>query len=143
MSDYQSKYCTKDTKVSGAQYLAELMCEKSARQKGIELSDHFWRSKKWNGVYRRHITQLYRLLATYSIEAVLRAFKDPRTKNYLSFGNKAFLPIIQEHETALRAVDAREPEELNVATKVEPPRQPHGKRSTLSILRELDGQKTD
>ena len=135
---YESKYCSKDTKVTASQYLAELMCERSARQKNIELPDHFWKTKKWNQLFRRHITQCNRLLQQYPIEALVRAFKDTRTQNFLSFGNKRFIPIIRHHAVILQSRDNRELEETVVSYKVEKPRKPLGRKSTFTKLREQE-----
>jgi hypothetical protein len=140
MSGYKSKYCTEDKIVTAPQYLAELMCEKSARQKGVDLPDRFWNNPQWNRVFRRHIAQLHRLLQRFQVEAVVRAFHDQRTSGFLSFGNKRFLPIIAEHAKKLEQVKKRELQTTEVSEGTGPPRKPVGQKSAITRLREIDEQ---
>jgi len=140
---FRSKYCSKDTFITGSQYLAELMCERSARQNGLELKDHFWKTQKWNQIFRRHIVQCNRLLKRFPIEAIIRAFHDPQTANFLSFGNKKYISIIKKHLRDLKKRDSGEITEIRTASKIEKPRQPLGKKSLLTKLKEIDGSEAD
>lgn len=142
--EFRSKYCNEGKVVKTPQYLAELMCEREARQKNVELPDRFWQKDKWNTIFRRHITQCNRLLKMFSEEAVVKAFQDERTQDFTSFGNPRYKTIIREHEKKLEA-QRKQPLETTIIDESEgnEQRKPMGKKSVITILKELDGRQSD
>jgi len=143
---YKSKYCHEGKEVSAAQYLAELMCERVARQKNVELPDRFWQADKWNTIFRRHITQCLRLLKLFSEESVVKAFHDDRTKDFISFGNPLFKSIIRQYEKEREAKLKQPLEKTVIETEGGSiQRKPFGKKSIITTLKEIeiDGKSPD
>jgi hypothetical protein len=70
----KSKYCDKD--ITAAQYIAELVCEKRARQLDVDLCNHFWQLPAWKNFFISQIRLANKLLSSHDTEIVLRAIRE-------------------------------------------------------------------
>jgi hypothetical protein len=143
MTKYQSKYC--DKQVTAAQYLAESMCEREARDKKIILPQKFWEDKKWAKAFRRHITQVNKLLKEFPDQAIISAFHSKKAEDVFSFANKKFFWIVREHAKRMEKWSDK-------VTEVPEQTDKHsrfiGKKTQLETLKEVEqklknGQYTD
>jgi hypothetical protein len=123
--------------ITAAQYLAELMCQRIARQESKELPDRFWNLPKWQAIIRKHYTHLGRLTRRFPVEAIIRAFNDKRSQRMISFGNRGFIPIIIDHMAAIKREEANPPKETEAVDTTLEPRKPAGK-TAISKLKEFE-----
>ncbi len=139
--------------VTAHQWLAEMMCERRARQEKKGLPLQFWRAQPWGGIFRQQAAAAYRLMKRVDPEmtgtgarAVSRFLRSEGGKRIYSLAGAFLVPLIEqqhrlvllEEEQALRGP----PPEAPVEPTVRPPEKPReafvSKESTLSKLRGLD-----
>ncbi len=72
-SAYESKYG--GGFISGAQYLAEQMCERVAQKERTPLYPRFWQAETWKMLYLMQIRAANKLLNVYPVEVVLKALR--------------------------------------------------------------------
>jgi hypothetical protein len=87
--------------VSVAQYLAENMCDRTARKERTALPAKFWQLPAWKQRFLMQVTLANRLLAKYDSTAIIRALKTPRGKTAYSFGAPFMGPIYQSEQEKL------------------------------------------
>lgn len=85
---YQSKYGR--NKVTCAQYITEIICERKAEVDKISLPLFFWRDKKWFGYYIFQLKLCNKLLVKFSEAALVHVVIS--NKNIFSLRN----PTIQD-----------------------------------------------
>jgi hypothetical protein len=73
-SRYESAYGAK-RKLTPAQKLAELACERIADYEGAQLAVRFWVSPPWDKVFMTQFRHANGLLRLYPEEAIFRAFR--------------------------------------------------------------------
>lgn len=126
-SRYQSQYG--GGWITAPQRLGEMACERIAE--GSPLGPNFWRRKQWSGVFRREVTHANKLLASFAIEAIMRAWNSPRGRIIRSLGAPFLRPLIEEEQRKFAAEEKRIdraplPETINTLEKPRPSRR-HGK----------------
>ena len=87
----QSKYT--DKKISPAQYLAEIMCERRAQQLEVDLVDNFWQSENWKKYFQYQVISANKLLKKFPIEIILKALNDKSCKKVSSI-NSPYLETV-------------------------------------------------
>lgn len=103
MKKYPSKY-SNGKHVSAAQYITEIICEKSALLNKKDLHYRFWTNKEWEKFYKDQIASAYKLLKKYSDTAIIRALNNPKASKIYSLRAPFLIPII---ETEQKIVDAQ------------------------------------
>jgi hypothetical protein len=69
-------------KITAAQKLAELVCERIAAFRGVGLAARFWSTEEWKGTFSRQKQRADVLLKLYDAEAIMRAFRaNPRVRS--------------------------------------------------------------
>ena len=91
---YPSRY-SGDKLVTAAQYITELICEKKAKVDGKDLHYRFWLNKEWEKFYKGQIGTAHKLLKKYDAKAIIRALKNPKTRNTYSLRAPYLLPVIK------------------------------------------------
>lgn len=143
--------------VTAAQWLAELMCERRARQEGTGLPLQFWKTKPWDAVFRQQVAAAHRLLAQLDpgktglgAKALSIFLRSEAGKDVYSLSAAWILPHLKKaHVQALRegmaAVSAKANEAPPAGGGDTSPPLPPGpqepcvlKKNLLSRLRELD-----
>ncbi len=100
-ASYPSKYCP-GKNVSIANRLAEIMVERQARSKGIELPTYFWRTlKDWERSYRLQLRHARALLKLYEPKAIGNALRSKEGRKVYSLGAKWLDAIIVEEQRKL------------------------------------------
>lgn len=139
------KYKSKNTgNMCGiAQYMAELMCERMALNKGIgSLPPKFWNLKEWKKPYQLQIMRANALLKVYDEQVILNALNSKKGKSIYSL-HAAWLNDILVEEEILFNRKNKSLEELKVLefreTNDSKPRVPFGNEGKASKLRRLDG----
>jgi hypothetical protein len=124
--------------ITAAQYIAELMCEKQAQKKKIELPQRFWNLAHWKKPYKIQILAAQGLLKIYDVKAILSALKSKDAYSIYSLHAPYLDDIIKREQ---RSLQARLPsEDVNVERKstTEKPREHRVKKTELGKLRGLD-----
>jgi hypothetical protein len=134
---YTSRYT--DRKITAAQRIAEIVCEKLADKEKKVLTDKFWNKPEWEKVYKQQLYLANSLLKLYSAEAIIAALRDKRAYDVYSLGADFVLDKIFQEEQA--KIDNREanmiaPPEQELVKEL--PRQPVKKKSIYSKLMRLD-----
>jgi hypothetical protein len=84
--EYQSKY-TED-KITAAQYLVDIACERIAKREKETLPREYWRLDKWLKHFKRQIIAANALLKEFSCKEIVDALNSYRGKNIYSLGLK-------------------------------------------------------
>ncbi len=132
--------------LAGGQWLAEGMCDRQARKNKTQLPERFWKSPRWEREFLMQVRHANSLLKTYSVAAIVRALRTPEGKKVYSLSAPWLDPIIRDEQAKLdREAAAAAPPEAppEPATEVvdgKPRPTFVRKKSTLSKLREIDGQ---
>ncbi|MFI5404949.1 MAG: hypothetical protein ACHQ1D_00400 [Nitrososphaerales archaeon] len=94
-----------DLKISAAEHITELICQKKALKDKTTLSQNFWQLPKWKTVYVREISQAHILLKTYSEKAIVAAINHPSMWAVTSLRNGNLLPIIKEEQDKVKNME--------------------------------------
>jgi hypothetical protein len=137
---YTSKYT--DRKLTAAQKIAEVICEKQATKRAEQLIYRFWNSPKWEKEFKTQLFFANSLLKLYSLQAILAGLKDKRAYGVYSLGAAFILDEIFKEEQAkldkaeAEFKDAPAPEEKQVV--MEKPR-PKFQQKGKNLLSKLEG----
>lgn len=93
---YLSKY-SNGKKVSAAQFITEIICEKKAKRDKKDLHFRFWLGTEWEKFYRNQIASANALLKKYSDTAIIRGLNNSKAEKIYSL-RAPHLPAIIEHE---------------------------------------------
>ncbi len=99
---YISKY-SNGKKVSAAQYITEIICEKKAKLDKKDLHYRFWVNKEWSVYYRNQIASANKLLLKFSDTAIIRALNNSKATKIYSLRAPHLISIIQEEEDGLNS----------------------------------------
>lgn len=94
---FKSKYSPNE-EITEGQYLAEIICERRAKDCGRDLPIKFWKLPEWSKYYKYQLIVAYGLLKTYKIDIIIKALNDKRTKTVFSLNNKFLVNVIKEYE---------------------------------------------
>ena len=137
LSKYKSPstgdYCT------GAQYIAEMMCQRMAEKNNEgSLAYKFWNTEKWQKTYQLQIIAANRLVDKYDERAIIAALKSREGKKIYSLRFPNLEDMIKRQESVLKKNDGK-----TIVAKPESaeskPRKPFGEKSRVQKLRDLDG----
>lgn len=84
-------------KITPAQLITELICEKKAVIEGVELPDRFWDNKKWANYFKYQSKYANLLVKEYKITSLLKALRDKQTKNVYSLKHPAISSLSLIH----------------------------------------------
>lgn len=97
---YESSYNARG-KISAAQRLAEIACERVAELDGKSLGSKFWNHDDWKRPYSTQIRNANALLKIYEFEAIRRAWEaNPRVR---SLGAGFFREFVEIEQNRLEA----------------------------------------
>lgn len=99
---YPSKY-SNGKKVSAAQYITEMICEKKAKKDKVDIHYRFWLNKEWSSFYRNQIASANKLLSKYDDMAIIKALSSPKMSNIYSLRYPNLESIIKEEQLKLDA----------------------------------------
>lgn len=131
---FKSKYAV-DTYVTGAQYLAEFMCERIAKKEGVQLPVRFWQLPHWKKVFQLQVLKANEWLKEYDISLILKGMRSPAAAKIYSLGFKSGLKPIFERQRKIEA--NKVPEQVNIIEEsniMETPRPTISRRNTLRDL---------
>ena len=77
-SKYPSRYTHGDKKVTAAQYLAEVVCERQAQKDKKELPKQFWNLPHWKKRFTSQLFAARGLLKLYDEVVVIKAIKSKK-----------------------------------------------------------------
>jgi len=129
-----------DSNITPAQYLAELICKKSADSQKITLPKKFWSDRDkwivWAKKYQVEIIAANKLLKLYKPLAIINALKSNKAYKVQSLYNKWLTNIITEEQ---RKIDQLSEVEtcLKINTNIKStPTKKIGKKNKLSGLKD-------
>lgn len=128
-SIYGSNYITEP------QYLVEQFCAHVARQSQEDLIHQFWKLPKWTKFFKQQIPSAVQLLKKYTINSVLLALRDKRSRKVYSLRAQFFHAIIVEY------YQKEQIQQLGAKTTVikqdnNNVRKPYGKQTLLAKLKQ-------
>ena len=124
--------------VTAAQYIAELMCEKQARRKKLDLPQKFWQIDYWKKPYKIQLIAAQGLLKIYDVKAILNALKAKDGSNIYSLHAPHLDDIIKREQASLDRKPAAPEKEITRKSTTERPRDHVVKKTALGKLRDLD-----
>lgn len=142
-SRYPSRYSPKGW-VTGAQYIAEILCENKARKENKELPTKFWELDEWAKFYKSQVYTAYALVKQYRPEAIISVLKDPKQRNTYSLRapwlsklfDAAHKQIILREQQAEQQAQERKDRDVNITVGTNE-RPEMKKRDRLSALEGL------
>jgi hypothetical protein len=96
-SNYPSRYSPSGW-VSAYQYITELVCENSAKQKNKELPVQFWELPEWKKFFKNQIITAVQLVKKYGAKAVVNGLNDRRAFKTYSLRSPVLKQIIAEYK---------------------------------------------
>ena len=100
MSQYPSKY-SNGKMVGSAQYIAELICERSAKRNNKDLHYRFWVSPEWEKEYKGQLAAAYKLLKTYEDKAIINALLSTKGIRIYSLRAPHLVSLVIEYQKKL------------------------------------------
>lgn len=99
MEKYESQF-SPGKLVEPHQFIAELICEKAALQRGVTLPLKFWSVKgQWATTFVRQAQIAAELCVTYHHESIVKALRDPDARRMYSLACPGLDRIIQKYES--------------------------------------------
>jgi len=137
---YISKY-SNNKKVSAAQYITEMVCERKAIKDKKDLHYRFWTNKFWQSFYRNQIASANKLLARFSDKAIINALNTDKGKNIYSLRAPHLTAIIEQEEKTLSAKNTKLTKQFDRNDTVRFKPQTKNKNNNLiSKLKDLDNE---
>lgn len=106
--------------MTAAQWAAEKICERAARQKNTKLGPYFWRSGEWGAYFRRQVGEANKVVKRFGGAAVAAALRRKDLEWCRSLAAPQFLKACEQE---LGRLSRPEPESPPAATP-EPPAKP-------------------
>ena len=106
---YESQY-SPGKKVSPAQYITEIVCERRASSLKSKLPVFFWRLPDWKQYYIYQIRIANELLKSYTDKAILHALKLDKCKTVYSLRNPMLIKEIKKYKEPKFSTTERERE---------------------------------
>ena len=140
-SRYDSRY-SPDRKVTAAQYIIELICEKKAKTEGKDLPIKFWNLPEWEKFFKMQLRKCHSLLKQYHEKAIIRALMDFGAVRIYSLHAPWLIPIIEKYQKIvlleIAKIDKSTISPLSSCSTTPLIRKPQDIKTTLSKLKDLD-----
>lgn len=134
---YPSRY-SNGKKVTAAQYIAELMCEKQAQKEKKELPQKFWEHAAWKKPYKNQLYAAYGLLKIYDEKAIIKALKSKEAYGVYSLRAPSIDRLIKQEQEELKRQKNKPSVEIERKDTSSKPRRHIVKETNLGRLRGLD-----
>ncbi len=82
--------------ITAEQLVAEIICERQAKQQGIELLPRFWTVSPWDKVFAKNIALARRLTKRLGAIPLLRALESYQGQKVYSLTAKWFVALVEE-----------------------------------------------
>lgn len=83
-----------DKQITPAQWCAERMCERKAKQEGQTLPRLFWNTAEWRDEFRKLVTSASKLIKQYGLDVLFSTMKREDIKWCYSFTAPSFAKAI-------------------------------------------------
>lgn len=138
---YPSKY-SNGKEVTAAQYLAEMVCERVALKKKVDLHYRFWLSEEWQKEYKGQITAANKLLKRFDMKAIIHALLTTSGRKIYSLRAPHLVGMIEQAEKHLEN-QPKPQEKVIVRNLLDKGRQKNYTKNILDKLKELEDGTTD
>lgn len=134
-SKYESRYG--GGWITPAQFLAEVMCERSAKKDNLDLPPKFWNLTIWKKEFLKQLNLANRLISKYDPALISKSLRTPQGKKIFSLGAKWLKDILEKESKKIKKVDIAKVEEVNKL----PTRQNFvSNKSIFSKLKDIDNE---
>lgn len=134
-SKYESRYG--GGWITPAQFLAEVMCERTAKSEGNELPPKFWNLSKWKKEFLKQLALANKLVSKYDPSLISKALRSPKGKKIFSLGANWLKTVLEEESKKIKKVDVEKVQEVSNL----PTRQGFiQKKSIISKLKDIDNE---
>ena len=136
------KHKTTGQQCNAAQYIAEMVCLRKAEKENVGRPAYaLWNTKKWKKEFQSQVTKAYALLKKYHEKAIINALNSYKGKGIYSLRVGWLEDVIKKEQIKLDKIDSREIKEVEYEdNSLSTPKQPHGKQSKISRLKDLDNE---
>lgn len=111
---YDSKFS--DKKVTAAQYISQMMCERKANKDKVKLDKSFWGKPEWKKFFLYQLTLANNLLKIYPEGAIIQVLSNPKYKWVWSLNTKQ---VLAEFEKIAKIEEKPVIEEVPVTKRIE------------------------
>lgn len=132
-SKYESRYG--GGWVTAAQFLAEVMCERTAKKDKLEITPKFWNTVRWAGVFLKQLAHANKLLSIYDPSVVSAALRTREGKNIYSLGAPWLINILKIEKNNVKKIElanTKEAKDLSIRLPF------NGSKSLISKIKDLD-----
>lgn len=136
---YPSKY-SNGKRITSAQYITELICEKMAKKEKKDLHYRFWVTPEWEKYYRNQIASAHALLKKYSDTAIIRALNNHKAEKIYSLRAPHLPAIIESEQHKLDNENKVLSKTYERRTNISFGNTQTNKRNILSKLKDLDNE---
>lgn len=134
-SRYESRYG--GGWITPAQFLAEVMCERSAKSSNLDLPPKFWNLPIWKKEFLKQLNLANKLISKYEPSLISKALRTPQGKKIFSLGAKWLKDILEKESKKNKKADIEKVEEVNKL----PTRQNYvSGKSIFSRLKDIDNE---
>jgi hypothetical protein len=134
-SRYESRYG--GGWITPAQFLAEVMCERSAKSNNIDLPPKFWNLPTWKKEFLKQLSFANKLISKYEPALISKALRTPQGKKLFSLGANWLKDILEKESKKNKKADIEKVQEANKL----PTRQNYiSRKSIFSRLKDIDNE---
>tara|TARA_R110002020_G_scaffold271671_5_gene486866 strand:- start:134 stop:493 length:360 start_codon:yes stop_codon:yes gene_type:complete len=119
-----------------------MVCLREAEKENVGKPAYaLWNTEKWKKKFQSQVTRAYQLLKKYHEKAVINALNSYKGKTIYSLRVKFLEDLIKTEQTQLEKIEQRKIKEIEYKDgSLLFPREPYGKQSKMSELRNLDDE---
>ncbi len=123
--------------ITPAQFLAEVMCERYAKQNRQDIPPKFWYKEPWKKEFFKQLSLANKLLEKYDPALVSKALRSSEGKKIFSLGAPWLIKLIEYEEHKFKEADQEKVEKVEVL----PIKKSFVlKKSTLSKLKDIENE---
>lgn len=124
--------------ITPAQFLAEVMCERTAKQNNEELASKFWNKPRWKKEFFKQLNLANNLLKQYDSAIVSKALRSKEGKKIFSLGAPWLKKLIEVEQKNFKQIsdltEAKSSVELPIRKTFQ------NSKSLVKKIKELDNE---
>lgn len=123
--------------ITPAQFLAELMCERFAKQNRQDIPPKFWYKQPWKKEFFKQLSLANKLLEKYDPALISKALRSQDGKKIFSLGAPWLIKLIEYEEYKFKEADKGK---VEVIESLPVKKSFVSKKSTLSKLKDIENE---
>ena len=107
-----------------AQFLADIVVRRQAKNKGVELPVKYWNLSHWKKPYQLQVIHAHKLVKIYGFDLIHSSLHSFKGKRLYSLGAKWFDDIIHETAETIKLKEAKPKAKIEVSESTSTPSAP-------------------